>query len=185
MLPINSSNHNNTDDDAAIRKIYDENYGLLIHVATEILNDYALAEDAVAESLIKINRNLHVLEKLTCYQQRAYIVNIVKNTSIDFLRKQSTENILDVPDDFFQTIPDEKSDVLGELIMNESYNSVKEAIKRLPEPLKDVLALSVLYERSHEEISQLLKISRDASKMRLYRAKQKIREFLAGERNGK
>jgi len=69
--------------------------------------------------------------------------------------------------------------------MKESCKSVKEAVTRLPESLKDVFVLSVLYERSHEEISRLLEISRDASKMRLSRAKQKIKELLAGERHGK
>lgn len=114
MLPKISSN---ADNDAAIRKIFDERYGLLLYVANEILNDHALAEDAVSESLIKINRNLHALEKLTCYQQRAFIVNIVKHTAIDFLRKRNKENIADVPDDFFQTISDEKSDILSGLVM--------------------------------------------------------------------
>jgi RNA polymerase sigma-70 factor (ECF subfamily) len=109
----------------------------------------------------------------------------VKNTSKDFLQKRNKDNIADVPDDFLETIPDENIDILGGLIVKEGCESVKEAVKRLSEPLKDVFVLSVFYERTHDEISQLLGITRDASKMRLHRAKQKIREFLRGEEHGK
>jgi RNA polymerase sigma-70 factor (ECF subfamily) len=186
MLPMILSYFNKKDNEAEIKKIYEEHYGLMISVANSILKDHALAEDAVSESLMKINRNLKILDKLNCYQKRAYIVNIVRNTSFDFFRKQSKDKvILDVPDDFLETIPDTDANILERLIVKESCTNIKEAVKSLPKPLQDVLFLSAVCERTNAEISDELGISRDAAKMKLYRAKKAIKKLLVGDNDGK
>ncbi|MCL2225893.1 MAG: sigma-70 family RNA polymerase sigma factor [Defluviitaleaceae bacterium] len=174
------------DNELAIRKIYDAYYGVMMKIAIGILKDYALAEDAVSISLVKINRNLDFLDKLTGYQKRGYIVNIVKNTSRDILRKRGKDSVIkDVTDDFFDTLHGCEDDILDDLIMKEGCASIKKAIKSLPDKLREVVYLFAVYQQSHEEISQKLGITGNASKMRLHRAKQKIKKLLAGENDGK
>lgn len=186
MLRMILSYFNKNSNEAALKKIYDEYYGLMLHVADNILKDHALAEDAASESLVKINRNIHVLDNLACYQKRAYIVNIVRNTSLDFLRKQSKDKILaDVSDDFFEQIPDGDFDILDGIIAKESCETIKEAVKSLPKPLQDALFLSAVCERSHSEIAEELGISYEAAKMRLHRAKKKVKKLLGGESSEK
>jgi len=176
----------NMDNELAIRKIYDAYYGVMMKIAIGILKDYALAEDAVSISLVKINRNLDFLDKLTGYQKRGYIVNIVKNTSRDILRKRGKDSVIkDVTDDFFDTLHGCEDDILDDLIMKEGCASIKKAIKSLPDKLREVVYLFAVYQQSHEEISQKLGITGNASKMRLHRAKQKIKKLLAGENDGK
>lgn len=58
MLAAFLLNHNNKDNEAAIRKIYEEHYGLMRNIANGILKNHTLAENVVPEALVKINNNL-------------------------------------------------------------------------------------------------------------------------------
>ena len=146
LLILSSFGTENTEE--TIEKIYREYHGLMMYTANKILKDHALAEDVVSESLVKINRNLHVLDKLACCQRRAYIVNIVRNTSLDFLRKMNKEKIvMDVEEDFIEKIPDKDVDILDGLIAKESCKSIKAAVKSLPKPLQTVV--SYVFQKFH------------------------------------
>ena len=52
------------------------------------------------------------------------------------------------------------------------------ALSRLPDPLRAVVVLHDVYELGHEAIAAELKISRAASKVRLHRARRRLREQL-------
>jgi RNA polymerase sigma-70 factor (ECF subfamily) len=153
----------------------------MLHIAIQILKDRELAEDALSDSVIKIIRHREKIFGLTCYQQRLYIVNIIKTTSLDLLKKE--KNNADDVEDILATIPD--NSVLDELVAKEGYEAIKDAIKALPESLKNVAYLNLICERTHEEVAGILNISISASKMRLMRAKKAMREALTGEHNGK
>jgi len=186
LLPIFLSNLISNNDESELEKIYKEYHGLMFYIAKGILKDHAMVEDSVSESLMKTYRNLHVLKKLTCYQKQAYIVNIVRNTSLDFLRKNDKDKVIvDDSSELLEEIPDGNVGILDGIIIEEGCKSIKEAVKSLPKPLQDVLYLSAVCELTHYEISEELGISYDASKMKLCRAKKEIKKKLAGENNGK
>jgi len=166
----------NNEDKTKLEGLYKKYRGLMLHIAIQILKDRELAEDALSDSVIKIIRHREKIFGLNCYQQRLYIVNIIKTTSLDLLKKEKSNSSAD--DDIFATISDNA--VLDELVAKEGYESIKEAIKNLPESLKNVAYLNLICERSHEEIAEILDISISASKMRLMRAKKIMREALAG-----
>jgi DNA-directed RNA polymerase specialized sigma24 family protein len=89
----------------------------------------------------------------------------------------------DNSEDSLEKIPDKNIGILSGLVMKESYKVMKYAIMSLPDNLRNVAYLSIVYEHSHDEISKILKISYDSSKTKLYRAKMKIRKILAGDGN--
>lgn len=55
------------------------------------------------------------------------------------------------------------------------------ALSRLPQPLRAVIVLHDVYELGHEAIAAELKISRAASKVRLHRARRRLRDQLFPE----
>jgi RNA polymerase sigma-70 factor, ECF subfamily len=56
-----------------------------------------------------------------------------------------------------------------------------DALSELPEKLRAVIVLRDIYDLSHEAIAKQLDISETAAKVRLHRARQKLRELLFGD----
>lgn len=163
-------------------QIFREYYGLMMYIAMGILKDHDLAEDAVEEAYIKINRHLEKLKSVYCHQTKGYIVKVVRSISYDLYNKKERrrENIEESP----EAVPDESINILENFINQESYNHLKEIIRTLPEKQRNVAQLFA-NGYSHEEIAQILGISRDSSKQCLHRARKTAQKLLRGEKNGK
>jgi len=71
------------------------------------------------------------------------------------------------------------------IVSQDGCNSVIDAFRKLPEMLKDVAYHYFVFERSHNEIAEILNISVSASQKRLSRARVIIKKLLAGDGNGK
>lgn len=168
----------NTKEHDMITAIYNTYYSTMYYTAISVLRDHSLAEDAVAESMIKIIKNLHKIGEIDCYQTRAFIVIIVRNTALDILRKRTSRKE-DELSDF--TIQAAELTPLEALTVKDAISSIVLCIRRLPPGLSDVLYLSAVLEHSNEEIAQLLGISKDVVKVRLSRAKKRVREMLQEE----
>ena len=169
-----------TSEQGKMEQIWEKYRGLMLYEANKYLSQSSAAEDAVSESCIKIFRNLDKITDISSYQSRAYIVSIVRNTSIDILRKQSRTR--EDSDEVLEYTPDNSAGILESLISKEGYEAIKEAIEALPIQLKDAIYLSLVHNYSHAEIANVLGISQAASKMRLSRAKKEIRKNLENRR---
>jgi len=157
--------------------IYKKYYSTMLYTANSILLDMGTAEDAISESMIKIIKNLDKISDISSYKTRAYIVIIVRNTAINLLRKQKA-----TPEDPVDTIDDiPKNDIspLDELLSKENYQTMIKAIRMLPKPLANVLYMSVIDDLDNKRISKILKISGNAVRMRLTRAKKAVRIILS------
>jgi len=169
------------EDRSKMVQIFDEYYALMIRVAIGILKDRALAEDAVSESIVKLIENISNIGEVSCYKTKSYIVIIVRNTSLNILKKAKRSQSLDGE---HSDIVDIDAQIPETLISMEGYESIVGIVKSLPPTLKDVAVLSLVHGYSHNEIAELLGISYDTVKMRLSRAKQAIRNAFGGERHG-
>lgn len=175
---------NNEADKVTIEQIYDEYYSLMLYIASSRLEDHALAEDVVSESFIKIMKHLGKFQDAASHQVKGYVVNIVRTTSLDFLRKRKREQDyvdLGESDEQLEYVPDASIRIMDGMIVNEWRESMKEAIKILPETLKHVTYLAWVHGFGHDEIAQQLGISLATSKKRLSRARQEIKKILTGD----
>lgn len=168
----------NTKEHDTITTIYNTYYSTMYYTAISVLHDHALAEDAVAESLIKLIKNLHKITEVDCYQTRAFIVIIVRNTALDILRKRTSRKEDELLDFGMQ---DTEITPLEALTVKDAVSSIVACIRKLPSGLSDVLYLSAVLDHSNEEIANLLGISKDVVKVRLSRAKKRVREMLQEE----
>lgn len=187
MLP-HITTIDNDEEKAKLEELYKKYRGLILHIAVQIVKDNHLAEDILSDSVIKIIRHRKKIFELNCYQQRLYIVNIIKTTSLNVLKKNKNNNAVTVDDseDVLTALPDSEDNiVLDEVVAKEGYEAIKQIIKTLPDSLRQVAYLNLICDRSHEEIAGLLGISNAASKMRLTRAKKAMRQALKGGENGK
>ena len=156
--------------------IYQKYYSTMIHTAKSILNDIASAEDAVSESMIKIIKNLDKISDISSYKTRGYIVVIVRNTSLNLLKKQKA--LIENLDAYVDDIADTEASLLDNIIDEESYQTIIQAIRSLPESMSNVLYLATVNDLDIKNISKSLNLSYNAVKMRLSRARANIRKIL-------
>ena len=180
MIPIIFMTIESENDKNKIISIYQQYRGLMFYIAKQILKDQASAEDAVSDSIEKLIRNLHKIDDISCYKTRSLIVIIVRNTALNILKKAK---YTDISDPQTEEAADTSPIAIEEIVSTEAYNKIVEIINSLPDTYRDAAVLSLLHERTYDDIAGLLDISYDAVKMRLSRAKKIIRNKLGGGGN--
>ena len=130
----------------------------------------------VSESMIKIMKNLNKINDISCYKTRGYIVIIVRNTSLDYLKNKKV--FVENADDYLNDIPDSDSSPIDNLVSEDNYNTIIKAIYSLPESMSNVLYLSAVEDLDNKHISKILNLSYNVVKERLSRAKKAIKKIL-------
>ena len=112
---------------------------------------------------------------------KAWVLRIVMNESLNYLRTQSShdevffERVPDVPE---EQPPEEEPDVSGL-----PPGVLMELVEKLPAGYRAVLNLFVIEQRSHKEIAQLLGIKESTSYSQFYHAKQMLMKMIEEYKN--
>jgi len=147
-------------------------------IAQRYLKDTAAAEDAMQEAFIKAFQKLSQFKGDVTFG--AWLKRIVINTCLDTIkaRKLETESLSEeflgiVGDETDWSVPDETTatEIMG-------------AIEALPSNYKTAVKLFLLEGYDHQEISEILQISENASRTYLHRGKIKLKEKLKHLRYG-
>ena len=160
-------------------EIYRLYRGTMLYTAKSILHEAHLAEDAVSEAFIKIINNLEKINVIDCYQTRGFIVIIVRNTSIDLLRRQSRSQT--IPFEDYKEYPNSQEPIIDDVTAREACDRIAGCIARLNKNYSDILYLKIEMGYSYEEIAEILGITRENAKMRLSRARRALKEQLRKE----
>lgn len=165
------------------KKIYDEYYSRILQYLTRIggPND---AEDMAQDVFDKINNGLGGFQGKS--KLSTWIFRIATNTAIDRSRsaafKQKKEHIAIEDGTEHQaacTSASNKSPVTDQLVIRkEMSDCVNEFIDNLPPDYKTVIVLSELEGLTNKEIAEILGISPDNVKIRLHRARAKLKAAL-------
>ena len=155
--------------------IYNKYYHLLFKVAYSYILNRCDAEDIVQESFIKffnVNKKIDDNDKL-----KSYLVRIVVNKSIDFIRHN--KNKVSYDSEYVESLSDDKE--------KESDDSnILKFVLLLKDSYKTVILLHYYDNYSIKEIANILKISESNVKTRLSRAREKLKEMIkkGGRNNG-
>lgn len=174
MLPIHLSMITTEEDKDIFIILHDIYSETMYKKAYSILNDSILAEDAVQESFIHILKNFDKVIKKKCPQTRKYFVNIVRNISIDIYRKRKKQHTLSF-DDFEETIIDDFANI--ETILE--GKEIESYLFQLPKSYYIILSLKYDEGYSYKEIADILSITEENVKKRIYRARKKLKEILS------
>lgn len=167
----------NEEEKSEITKIYYEYRDLMKIIAIRYVRDESIADDIVQGAFFKIRKKLSILILLSCKKKRSYIVNIVKSTCLDYLRKEkryrdkvelSKNNLLDRK--FY-------IDSTEELFDREEFRlKIQKIICQMDEKYSTPLILKCYYGYRTKEICAKLNISSENTVSSLiYRGKK---EFL-------
>ncbi len=147
-------------------------------IARRYLNNTAAAEDAMQEAFVKAFQKLDQFKGDVTFG--AWIKRIVINTCLDVLkaRKLETEPI---KDEVFTIIEDENDWTIAD---ETTVSQVMAAIEDLSDNYRIAVKLFLIEGYDHQEISEILQISENASRTYLHRGKTKLKEKLKHLRYG-
>jgi RNA polymerase sigma-70 factor (ECF subfamily) len=169
-------------DQRAFSMLMDKYKESLQYMILKIVKSPQDAEDLMIESFAKAFDNL---EKYTPqYAFSTWLYKIASNTSIDFLRKKSIQQVsIDADDVFIADSLLYSSDETPEkrLIRSQRIALLQDTVKKLDPAFMLVIELRYFKEKSYEEISIELNIPIGTVKVQLYRAKKQLLEILKND----
>ena len=155
-------------------KIYEMYYKAMYNAALRIVNDTAEAEDVMQEAF------LDAFRKIDSYREEAsfgaWLKRIVVNRALDSLKK--TRDLTSIDEYDSEGIPDKTEDEDYLEVLSYKVEKIRKTIHMLPDNYRVILSLFLLEGYDHEEISQILNISNNLSRIRFLRAKRKLTELM-------
>ncbi len=137
-----------------------------------LLKNEAAAQDASQDVFMKIFLNLSKFNQKSRFS--TWVYSITYNYCIDFLRRKKKEKTVLTDED--QGVEDVVEEVGDKEIFEMEIDRLKEILNNIP--LEDKMVLLMKYREglSIKEIGEVFKKSESAIKMKLKRAKHKVRE---------
>ena len=162
--------------------IYQKNRNIMFHVAYSILDNEADAEDVVHMSFMRLAENFEKYEQKSVDELCSLCISITKHISIDVYRKRKNisefeiENLILFNDNIdFQ--PDEY------LEKEIQRNYIQELIHEIPEKARIILELKYYQGLDNKEIARLLDLKPKTVELRLFRAKEQLKQLLQEKEN--
>ena len=166
------------DGSIEFKALYDQYYPKIVGYLAKLVGE-AEAEDAAQETFVKISRSLDGFRSDSSLS--TWIYRIATNTATDHLRKPSSRLVLSEGDDN----GDDDAGLMDEsplhdtlLIRKDMHDCIRGIVDGLPGDYRTVLLLSEFEGLTNAEISDVLGISLDTTKIRLHRARTKLRKAL-------
>lgn len=159
--------------EALVRATYADSYAL----AYRLTGNEEDASDVVQEAYLRAYRGLRRFRGEA--QFTTWLYRITANCASTVLSRRSRTRTEVLSDD--AAVPDlhPDHDPESRAASEEERAMVAEALAHLPGRLRQVIVLRDIYDLSHGSIAAELDISEAAAKVRLHRARRKMREYLA------
>ena len=174
-----------TDDELEFQKIYKTFQPKIFRYISRLAGEHE-AEDLTQEVFIRVSQGLKTFRGES--QLSTWIYRIATNAAVDRLRSPSFQ--LTTPKSFLSDSTgedEEQKDVLtGEktpsaeqqLIRKEMNECIRDFVENLPENYRTVVVLSKLEQLKNDEIAEILGVTLDTVKIRLHRARARLKKEL-------
>ena len=167
-------------DQEALQVLFRRHERPVYGLALRMLGNREDAEEALADVFVKVWRSANKFRgdaKFTTWLYR-----IASNTARDMLRARrgrqdvSIEDMAEWDPEGAMTSTDQAGDPSESLLRNEDKALLMSAMQRLSEDDRLLITLYHLQESSYEEMSQILNVPAANLKVRLFRARQRLRQ---------
>jgi RNA polymerase sigma-70 factor (ECF subfamily) len=163
-------------DDAAFRLLFqryrDRVYRLVLRA---YCSGPAEAEDCTQETFLKVIANRDRFDASRTFTTWLYAIARHHCLNVVRARGRRPEFVTDLDDDMTAS---PTGDAAAQLAATELDDAIREAVARLPEPLREVFVLREVEGMAHADIAHLLHLEVGAVRTRLHRAKQRLQSLL-------
>ncbi len=151
------------------KEIFDTYFPSLCVFANRFMKNEEIAKDIVQEAMLKIWKSQQVFHSRK--SMRVYFYLTTKNTCLDYLAKEKKRKT----DDLTENIMEDKN-VIHEIIREETYRLLEDAIDQLGEKQQEVIKLNISG-YSNKEIAEELGVSINTVKTHKLTAYRQLREI--------
>lgn len=159
-------------------EFYDYIYGMIYY----IVKDHSTCEDIIQDSFIKVINNKPVFENEI--KLKAWLKVVARNSAINFLRKNKKHrNHLDTDSVFMymEDIPQLAPSVEHVVETQMMEESILRHLKKLKPEFRILIEYRWKHGLSYKEMAELLDLSEEVIKQRLFRARENIKKMLQKE----
>jgi len=172
MLLIYLASLETPEERTKLEEIYTAYKGLMLSRAYDYLKDRELAQDAVHDAILKLSKNLHKIEEISCHKTKRYVVVVTESVCSNLYHKQKNSNLVSL--DAMAIEPADTADLEDESLNRMQAEQVARLIAALPGTYRLALSLKYLEGYSDREIADALGISNAAVRKRLERGRQMV-----------
>lgn len=142
-------------------------------------HDAYLAEDFTGEVFAKVWKNWKSFKPDF---SQAFLYRVARNLLIDYWRKNKDRKELSLEASVEEGIePSYDQDLIEKMQNDDEIKKLREAIKLLPDNLREVIVLRFIEELSAKEVGEILNTTEVNVRVLQYRALQKLRKVLKNE----
>ena len=172
----------NESDREKVAQWYIKYQNIMNKIVYDMTSDYDIAPDMINETFVKIIRHLDIVLSLDDPERNVYMMNTLKNTVIDYLKKQNKRGkTIDCYSDFTQL---DKEDIHmnpeSTYERKEFYSEMYKYMEQLTERDKMLIAYKYAYQMSIKEISDITGIKENHIPIYIQRARKRLIKFLNG-----
>ena len=156
-------------------EIYNEYYGKVRKFILALVKDEWVADDLIQETFVRIQENLDSIRDPS--RISSWIFRIAYNLCQDHFRQsrksKNKESISQEKMGIF-----EEASVQKELEQRQMGQCVQNHMNLLPESLRTAIILYDIMDFNHQEIAEILGITIENTKVRLHRARKRLKAIL-------
>ena len=162
-------------DHEKLLRLYDIYEQPMYRIAFAVLGNSDAAEDAVSDAFLRLIRHIRHIGEPDSPKTKAYIVKVIRSTSIEQYRKRRRRSELPIDDSILQ-IPDSGSDVEREVLGKDTAD----ILQKLSDDDRRLVELRCLNGLSWRETADMLSLSETAARKRFERIKKRLKEMKGG-----
>ena len=187
MLALISATIENPDDREFMTQFYLEYERLMYATVRKRITDPEAAKDIVQECVVRLIPKIAVLRRQTRCINASYVVSTVRNTTINYMRKQGRTDgrccSLKEQDEQDMVMPGPSLD--ERIILEEQKDRLMQIWSNLPD--EDQLLLEGKYILGYKdaELADMLGCKKDSIRMKLTRARRRAFQLMTEEEGDK
>lgn len=162
-----------------VNKIFSKMNIKMYNISFGILKSQHDAEEAVAQTFLKIMNYIEKISDLPCPEIEPYCVIILKNETMNIIRQR--KKIVHLEDVDYIKHNDTNYDIEKEYMGKMDKEELLNYIDKLSDEEKYLIYLRFVYEMTYRQISELMDITEQAARKRGYRILEKLRLYYKKE----
>jgi RNA polymerase sigma-70 factor (ECF subfamily) len=157
-----------------VERYWDRLYRWLIHLA----HDRHTAEDLTQEAFLKAFAGMKLFRDGSNF--RAWLFRIAHNCFVNLQRKGSTRKGQTLADD----VPDRDDGPVEQVLSREAMKALARAVGQLPDDFRSAFLLRAEEGMSFRQIAEVLDLTEETARWRVFKARQKLLTGMAGQLDG-
>ncbi len=163
------------EDSEKLKRIYEIYEQPMYRIAFAVLKRPELAEDAVSDAFIRIIDRLKKIKAPESPKTKAYIVKVIKSTSINIYRKNKRSLVRETPiDDSVVQIPDSSQNVEEHVEAVIDRQNKRNLLNKLNETDRNIINLRCGNELSWKEVAERTSLTESTARKRFERARKHL-----------